>query len=254
MPAAARLATIRLLVEREPVIAAPISSDGSTSQSRRVIRTTSTRRRNPLLGIPAIAEVPTVASLVHGLQQTAAPAGLIWKALKAVRSMTAASIIHKTGTIRASLLTQMTPTASSSTHMTFGSQRAPELCGTISRVAILAGTRGPCTWTNMHSRSYLGLPAFWYSAMMAGSTGRRTQTLRARRWIRPGSTWIPVSTQSSFTPVISAATSRTLPLRRQMAARRTTALAQSPLPARQRGPCYGSWASSATDFSRALIP
>src|SRR5205823_602218 len=53
----------------------------------------------------------------------AAPAGLIWKALKAVRSMTAASIIHKTGTIRASLLTQMTPTASSSTHMTFGSTR-----------------------------------------------------------------------------------------------------------------------------------
>src|SRR5204863_5363977 len=98
MPAAARLATIRLVVERELVIAAPISSDGSTSQSRRVIQTTYTRRRSPLFGIAAIAEIPTVASLVHGLRRMAARAGLLWKALKAVRSVTVASIIRKTGT------------------------------------------------------------------------------------------------------------------------------------------------------------
>src|ERR1041384_6234833 len=98
MPAAVRLATIQSLVEQEPAIAAPTSSDASTSQSHRVIRITSMCRRNPLFGIAAIAAAPTVASLVHGLPQMAGRAGLIWKALKAARSMTAASIIRKTGT------------------------------------------------------------------------------------------------------------------------------------------------------------
>src|SRR5437762_763801 len=98
MPAAARLATIRLVAAMEPVLAAPISSGASISQSRRVIQITSMRRRNLLFGIAAIAAIPTVANLVRGLQQMAAPAGLIWKALKAVRSVTVASIIRKTGT------------------------------------------------------------------------------------------------------------------------------------------------------------
>src|SRR5882672_2308882 len=103
MPAAARLATIRLLVGLELVIAAPTSSDASTSQSHRVIQTTSTRRHNPLFGIAtAVAAVPTVASLVHGLAQMAAPAGLTWKVRKAVRSVTVASTIRKTGTIKES--------------------------------------------------------------------------------------------------------------------------------------------------------
>src|SRR5215211_4238495 len=99
MPAAAHLAIIRLLVGPEPVIAAPTSSGASTSQSRRAIQVTSTRRCNPSFGI-ALAAIPTVASLAHGLRQMAAPAGLTWKALKAVLSVTVASIIRKTGTIR----------------------------------------------------------------------------------------------------------------------------------------------------------
>src|SRR5215471_18007687 len=106
MPAAAYLATIQLLVGREPVIALPTSSDVSTSQSRRVIQITSTRRRNPLNGIatPAAA-VPTVASLVHGLPQMAARAGLTWKGRKAVRYETARismATFLKTGTTRES--------------------------------------------------------------------------------------------------------------------------------------------------------
>src|SRR5213596_1670159 len=90
MPVAAHLATIRLLVGPEPVIAAPTSSGASTSQSRRVIQITSTRRRNPLFGIAtAVVAVPTLASLVHGLPQMAARPGSTWKALKAVRYKTA---------------------------------------------------------------------------------------------------------------------------------------------------------------------
>src|SRR5262249_40977859 len=109
MPAAARLATIRLLVALERVVAAPTSLDASTSQWRRVIRITSMRRRNPSFGTTTVvAAIQTVASLVHGLPQTAARAGLTWKALKAVRSMTVASIIRKTGTIRESRWTRTT--------------------------------------------------------------------------------------------------------------------------------------------------
>src|SRR5438552_9745583 len=107
MPAAAHLATIQLLVGPEPVIAAPISSGASISQSRRVIQITSTRRRNPLFGIAtAVVAVPTVASLVHGLRQMAARPGSIWKALKAVRYETARIslvTIRKTGMTRGSL-------------------------------------------------------------------------------------------------------------------------------------------------------
>src|SRR5262245_10378353 len=120
MPVAARLAIIRLVAAMEPVVATPTSWDGSTSQSRRVIQTTSTRRRNPLFGIPAIAEVPMVASLAHGLQQMAARAGLIWKALKAVRLVTAASIIRKTGTIRESRWTRTIPTGCFLILLTYG--------------------------------------------------------------------------------------------------------------------------------------
>src|SRR6266704_3212874 len=101
MPAAAHLATIPLLAGPELVIAAPTSSDASTSQLRRVIPTTSTRRRNPSFGIATpVAAVPTVASLVHGLAQMAAPAGLTWKVRKAVRCAIARIppvIIRKTG-------------------------------------------------------------------------------------------------------------------------------------------------------------
>src|SRR5436190_15729824 len=100
MLVAARLATIRLVAAMEPVVAAPISSGASTSQSRRVTQITSTLRRNPLFGIVAIAAIPTVASLVHGLRRMAVPAGLLWKALKAARLVTVASIIRKTGTTR----------------------------------------------------------------------------------------------------------------------------------------------------------
>src|SRR6266508_1396389 len=104
MRAAAHLATIQLLGELEPAIAAPTSSDASTSQSRRVIQITSTPRRNPSFGIAtAVAAVPTVASLVHGPAQMAAPAGLTWKARKAVRCAIARIppvIIRKTGTTR----------------------------------------------------------------------------------------------------------------------------------------------------------
>src|SRR5438876_3414686 len=127
MQAPAHLATIPFSLGPELVIAAPTSSDASTSQSRRVIQITSMRRPNPLFGIAmAVAEVPTVASLVHGLPQMAARAGLIWKALKAVRSVTVASIILKTGTIRESQWTRTTRTACSSTHTTFGLQRVRE--------------------------------------------------------------------------------------------------------------------------------
>src|ERR1043166_4404591 len=101
MRAAAHLVTIQLLEELEPVIAAPTSSDVSTSQSRRVIPITSMRRRNPLFGIATAVAVPTVASLVHGLPQMAEGAGLTWKALKAVRCAIARIsrvTILKTGT------------------------------------------------------------------------------------------------------------------------------------------------------------
>src|SRR5215831_19381698 len=101
MLAPAHLATTQLRMGTEPVIAAPTSWDASTSQSRRVIQITYTRRRNPSFGI-ALAAIVTVASLVPGLPQMAAAAGLIWKALKAVPSVTVASIIRKTGTIRES--------------------------------------------------------------------------------------------------------------------------------------------------------
>src|SRR5205823_1132866 len=106
MPAAARLATIRLLVGLELVIAAPTNLDASTSQWRRVIQITSTRRHNPSFGIatPVVA-VPTAASLVHGLRQMAARPGLIWRALKAVRYETARVspvTIRKTGMTRVS--------------------------------------------------------------------------------------------------------------------------------------------------------
>ena len=80
--------------------------DESTSQSRRVIQITSTRKRNPSFGIAtAVAAIPTVVSSVHGLPQMAARAGLIWKALKAARYETAKvalAIIRKTGTTRGS--------------------------------------------------------------------------------------------------------------------------------------------------------
>src|SRR2546421_10264222 len=103
MRAAAYLATIQLLGELEPAIAAPTSSDASTSQLRRVIPTTSTRRRNPSFGIvTAVAAVPTVASLVPGLPQMAARTGLIWKALKVARSEAAGSTTPRTGTIKES--------------------------------------------------------------------------------------------------------------------------------------------------------
>src|SRR5947208_1838859 len=106
MLAAAPLAIIRLLVGPEPVAAAPTSSDASTSESRRVIQITSTRRRNQSSGIAtAAAAVPTVVSLVHGLPQMAARAGLIWKALKVVHCEIARVLlvtILKTGTTRGS--------------------------------------------------------------------------------------------------------------------------------------------------------
>src|SRR5919198_3568255 len=84
------LATIRLLVGPELVIPQPTSSDASTSQSRRVIQITFTRRHNPSFGTAMpVASVPMVVSLVHGLRQMAARAGLTWKALKAGRYETA---------------------------------------------------------------------------------------------------------------------------------------------------------------------
>src|SRR5215472_13810916 len=104
MPAAAHLATIRLLVGTEPVLVAPTSSDGLTLQSRRVIQITFTRRRNLSNGIAtAVAAVATVASLGHGLRQMAARPGVTWKAPKVVRCETARislATILKTGTTR----------------------------------------------------------------------------------------------------------------------------------------------------------
>ena len=129
-----RLATIRLAVGTEPVVAAPTSSDASTLQSRRAIRITFTRRRNPSLGITtAVAAIPMVASSAHGLPQTAAQAGLTWRALKAARSETAMApaTIRRTGTTRESPSIRTIRTASSSTPSTSGLQRAQELCGTI---------------------------------------------------------------------------------------------------------------------------
>ena len=50
------------------VVAAPTSSDASTSQSRRVTRTTFTHRRNPSFGITtAVAAIPMAASSAPGL-------------------------------------------------------------------------------------------------------------------------------------------------------------------------------------------
>src|SRR5438045_4945787 len=118
MPVVARLATIRLVAAMEPVVAAPISSGASISQSHRVTRTTSTHRRNRSFGITTAVVAPTDASLVRGRLLTAALLGVIWRALRAVPSETALvapAITYRTGTTRASLLTQMTPTASSST-------------------------------------------------------------------------------------------------------------------------------------------
>src|SRR5262245_45631178 len=111
MLAAARLATIQLLVGREPVTAALTSSGASTSHTHPLNQITSTLKRNTLFGIPATAAMRTVANLAPGLPQMAARAGLIWKALKAVRSVTVASIIRKTGTTRESRWTPTTPTA-----------------------------------------------------------------------------------------------------------------------------------------------
>ena len=129
----------------EPVVAAPISSDASTSQSRRVTPITSTRRRNPSFGITtAVAVTPMVASSAPGLRQTAARTGLIWRGLKAARSETAGpAIIRRTGTTRESLWTRIIQTASSSTRLTCGLQRARELCGTISPAVIPGGSPRP---------------------------------------------------------------------------------------------------------------
>src|SRR5215831_6151325 len=105
MRAAGRHATIQLLEELEPAIAAPTSSDESTLQSRRVIQITSMPRRNPLFLMVMPVAVPMVASLVHGLRQMVARAGLTWKALKAVRyeiARISLVTIRKTGTTRES--------------------------------------------------------------------------------------------------------------------------------------------------------
>src|SRR5215475_231710 len=118
MRAAAHLATIQLLGELEPAIAALTSSDASTSQSRRAIQITSTPRRNPLFGMAMPVAAPMVASLVHGLRQMVARAGLTWKALKAVRyeiARISLVTIRKTGTTRESPWTRMTPNACSLT-------------------------------------------------------------------------------------------------------------------------------------------
>ena len=81
------------------------------------------------------------------------------------------AIMRRTGTIRASPLTRITPTASSSTPSTSGLQRAQELCGTIPPAVIPARTRTPCTWTNMLSHSCPVRPAFWRSETMVASHG-----------------------------------------------------------------------------------
>src|SRR6266513_2603631 len=178
MRAAAHLVTIQLSEEPELVIAAPTSWDASTSQSRRVIQITSTPRRNQSFGIAtAVAAVPTVASLVHGLPQMAAPAGLTWKVRKVVRSVTVASIIRKTGTIRESRWTRTTPTAFSLTLLMCGLLPGPGQYGTISPVVIPAETHVPCTWTSMRSRFCQALLAFWQLAMMAASTELQTPML-----------------------------------------------------------------------------
>ena len=127
----------------EPVVAAPTSSDASTSQSRRVTRITFTRRRNPSFGIAtAVAAMPMVASSAPGLPRMAARAGLIWRALKAARSETAVAApatIRRTGTTRESRWIRIIPTGSSSTRSTCGLQRARELSGTIPPAVIRRG-------------------------------------------------------------------------------------------------------------------
>src|SRR5437867_2935854 len=152
MPAAAHLATIQLLVGPEPVIAVPTSSDASTSQSRRVTQITSTHRRNPLFGIATpVAPVPTVASLVHGLPQMVARAGLTWKVLRAAPSGTALvarATIPRTGTTRESLLIRTIRTGFSSIRSRSGWRRARERYGPIPPAVIPAGAHFLCTWIN----------------------------------------------------------------------------------------------------------
>ena len=196
-----------------------------------VIQITSTRKRNPSFGITmAVAEVQTVASLVHGLPQMAAQAPVIWKALKAVRYETARIsrvTIRKTGTIRESLLTQMTPTASSSTLLTSGLQREQGQYGTIQLADIpTPAAQARCTWTSTRSRFYRALRVFWRLGMMAACMERQTQTLQRKQSIRPGLTWIQASTRSSSTPATSAVTLLMLLLPGQVAGRKTTARRQ----------------------------
>src|SRR5437667_3297390 len=246
MPAAAHLATIQLLVGPEPVIAVPTSSDASTSQSRRVTQITSTHRRNPLFGIATpVAPVPTVASLVHGLRQMVARAGLTWKVLRAAPSGTALvarATIPRTGTTRVSLLIRTIRTGFSLTPLRSGLQPEQGQYGTI-RPAVIrtAEPQVRCMWTSMRSHSCRALRAFWRSGTMAALTERQTRTLQARRRTRHGLTWIRALTQSSFTPATSAGTSPMLPLHRRAVDHRITALTRSPLPEHQLDLCYGSW-------------
>ena len=174
----------------------------------------------------AVTVVLMGANSAPGLQQTGAGLGVIWRVLRAPRSVTVASIIRKTGTIRESPWTRTIPTGCSLTHTTSGLQRAQELSGMISPAVIPAGTHIPCTWISTRSHSYPDRPAFWRSETTGACTERPTRTLQTRPPTRPGLTWTPVLTRLSFILEISAATSRTPGPRRQAAGRRTTAPAR----------------------------
>src|SRR5205814_8215242 len=178
----------------------------------------------------AVTVVLMGANSAPGLQQTGAGLGVIWRVLRVPRSVTVASIIRKTGTIRAWRWTRTIPTGCSLTRTTSGLQRAQELSGMISPAVIPAGTHIPCTWISTRSHSYPDRPAFWRSETTGACTERPTRTLQTRPPTRPGLTWTPVLTPSSFIPAISVGTLLTQLFRRQAVARRTAVPARSRLP------------------------
>src|SRR5262245_1027058 len=193
MPVTARLATIRLLVALEPVLAPPTNWDASILQSLRVTRTTFTLRHNPSFGITTVVvAIPMDVSSGPGLPPTVAQVGLTWRVLREVHSeiaKTVSATIRRTGMIRASLWIRTIRTAFSSTPSTFGLQHGLEQFGTILPVVTRTpAAQVPCTWTNTRWRSCRARPASWQSGTMVVCTERRTPTLQRKQLIRPGLT------------------------------------------------------------------
>ena len=178
----------------------------------------------------AVVAVLMAASLAPGLPRMAAPAGLTWKVLKAARYR---DCQNGAGDYPQNWYDQGIAVDPNNPDRVFfdtfdvwfatrtGTVWNDTTCG-----YSYPGSAGP-VHVDQHALAFLpGSPAFWQLGMMAASTEPQTRTLQRRQWIRPGLTWIQVSTRSSFTPATSAATLLMLLLRRQVAGRKTTARRQ----------------------------